>query len=1513
MKKSLSLLLILLSFAGSMAYAQPATVSYPFSVGRSGTCNSGSAEIHFYTYNGVTNFIGDASGGLLSPCVPNLRIGLPANGTQRFTQNLASISFNPKDHNIYYFWTAYPPSTLAPGGVARTYAWRYPVGTCPGTNNNKLDTLRSFKADLLGVAFDNSGNGYMLEFSGEPDGQPHKMWMRSIDFATGVMGNADTLATTAGAKVYKTQSGDIAISPSGQMFFVVDNKLFTPDHHAYTGTNSNITCTYIDTVKTSNSFVGLTYAEGEAIAGYSGSCSYEEIKLLTAANTPITESGGGVKATSDMATVVSGLGVAKKLYSVVPTGTANQYDVEYDIFVQNYGNMDIANVQVTDDLKSINGNANVQFTSVAFVSNPAGMVLNAAYNGKTNINLLNGTGTLVNYPVANNNFTIRIKCRLSGILNGIIYYNSAIGTARDFNNNNLRDSSTNGPAPDLNNNDKPDDVGEGQPTPLLISITPQTPPCSSLTNILYSQDFGTGTGLVTAVPAPVVATGVTVPTRTSQFTGVTTQPVPIDGYTLSENAQSGNTAQWVSLTDHTGNANGRMLLLNADVNSKIFYKGDFLYGLCPNQQYSVSFYAAFIGNGSFQTLCNGFGGFKYPKIRVRVRDYVSDAIIAEVSTGDIFSTSWQQLGLKFVAPASYSGIKIELLNDAPGGCGNDLAIDDIQFGTCDPLPAINAVAAAGCIGTSTTLTSALSDPAALPGTKEYQWQVAPAATGPWTDISGATTANFTIASVVAADVNKYYRVIVAANGNMAIATCRYTSPGVFLTAKTLSSAATSASRNKNNICPGVPVTLGITGGSLGTNATWKWFSGSCTGTPVGTGATLTVTPSVSTTYYVLAEGDCNTTTCQQVTVSISCDIDKDKDGIPDFVESYIPAALANAYNTSYAAYKDNNNNFINDDFEPDADSDSDGTLNYRDTDFPGRIDSNGDGVDDRFDFDLDGIINMLDLDSDNDGIPDVVEAGGVDTDGNGKIDSFSDTDGDGLSQNVDQSNAGVPSSGVGLGAFDADGDGFPNAIDLDSDNDGIPDVVEAGGAYVNTNNNGFIANFTDVNLDGISDNVINANALIKTGADMNADGRADSYPFRNMDGDSRANPYDLDSDGDGITDVLEAGFTDGNLNGIIDGAIGAKGWSTVVDGLATFSIRNTDTRGNADYLDIDSDDDGIPDNIEGQTTASYKFASAIDADKDGIDDIYDVISGWGGSGIFLSDKDVDGIPDYRDLDTDSDGAPDIAEGNDFNLNGLGDDIVTLTLLDTDGDGLDNRFDSLTSITNVKGTSYNMGTGGSNLGDAAPGARCTVQKTSPAQPDRDWRYTSYVLNVKQLQLSGVSANDNVRLAWNIITTMEVGRFELERSTDNIHFSRIQSLVKNVVPDQLQSYNTDDDIANVSSDYIFYRMKAISKNGQASYSNVLVIKKSIIKTVTVTMHPNPASEYITIRFYSASDYEGSVKLIDNLGKIVLLQKQKIAKGNNSIALTGLSKFSDATYSLQLILQDQVITQKLIISNR
>ena len=137
---------------------------------------------------------------------------------------------------------------------------------------------------------------------------------------------------------------------------------------------------------------------------------------------------------------------------------------------------------------------------------------------------------------------------------------------------------------------------------------------------------------------------------------------------------------------------------------------------------------------------------------------------------------------------------------------------------------------------------------------------------------------------------------------------------------------------------------------------------------------------------------------------------------------------------------------------------------------------------------------------------------------------------------------------------------------------------------------------------------------------------------------------DLDGDNDGIVDSFE----DLNLDGDNDAATNAT---------------DTDGDGFPDYLDIDSDGDGIPDNVEAQSTADYIAPSGLDENGNGLDDAFEQN---GQMGIFPIDTDGDSLPDYLDEDSDNDNVPDAIEGHDANQDGIADVIRIGSDKDDDG-------------------------------------------------------------------------------------------------------------------------------------------------------------------------------------------------------------------------------------------------------
>lgn len=104
----------------------------------------------------------------------------------------------------------------------------------------------------------------------------------------------------------------------------------------------------------------------------------------------------------------------------------------------------------------------------------------------------------------------------------------------------------------------------------------------------------------------------------------------------------------------------------------------------------------------------------------------------------------------------------------------------------------------------------------------------------------------------------------------------------------------------------------------------------------------------------------------------------------------------------------------------------------------------------------------------------------------------------------------------------------------------------------------------------------------------------------------------------------------------------------------TCFTKDSDGDGSADAFDLDNDNDGIPDLLE--ASGRIISLSNSDSDADGLDDVFNNM------GVIPADTDVDGIPDYLDLDSDNDGIFDLFEAahnlSDSDLNGVIDNAET---------------------------------------------------------------------------------------------------------------------------------------------------------------------------------------------------------------------------------------------------------------
>ncbi|KKO04942.1 hypothetical protein LCGC14_0082540 [marine sediment metagenome] len=242
---------------------------------------------------------------------------------------------------------------------------------------------------------------------------------------------------------------------------------------------------------------------------------------------------------------------------------------------------------------------------------------------------------------------------------------------------------------------------------------------------IFTEDFGSGT-----IDGPALPAG----TTTYNFTTGT----PNDGsYTISSTT---NYFDWLSIQDHTpGDSNGKSFIVNASFTAGEFYQRE-VTGLCENTTYEFS---SWLINLQPPGSCEGNS---IPvNVRFQIWDETDTNLLSQGDTGSITgtgSTEWKQYALVFKTEPGQTSVILKMRNNSNGGCGNDLAIDDILFKSCGDNINVssganeqNLVVCEDQGGVSRTLT--VTPDFSIFSTHAYQWQQSTDQQS-WTDIPGET-------------------------------------------------------------------------------------------------------------------------------------------------------------------------------------------------------------------------------------------------------------------------------------------------------------------------------------------------------------------------------------------------------------------------------------------------------------------------------------------------------------------------------------------------------------------------------------------------------------------------------------------------------------------------------------------------------------------------------------------------------------------------------------------------------
>jgi hypothetical protein len=187
-------------------------------------------------------------------------------------------------------------------------------------------------------------------------------------------------------------------------------------------------------------------------------------------------------------------------------------------------------------------------------------------------------------------------------------------------------------------------------------------------------------------------------------------------------------------------------------------------------------------------------------------------------------------------------------------------------------------------------------------------------------------------------------------------------------------------------------------------------------------------------------------------------------------------------------------------------------------------------------------------------------------------------------------------------------------------------------------------------------------------------------------------------------------------------------------------------------------------------------------------------------------------------------------------------------------------------------------------------------------------TCFILRASITDFSATVLNKKAELKWSVVNNNEIKYFEIESSSDAVHFTAFQKINNSASNASNMSYKFIDDLLQKKSDLAYYRLKMVHYDDQISYSKI--IRLSLNENWSVNIFPNPVIDKMQMSITAPANENIEIAIYDASGRLMRKMNTSILKGNSKINVSDFQSWATGIYSVKVISGKNIFVDKFLI---